>query len=371
MTGTPPPSYRLHHLALAPLVGGGAAGVVEQLAGMKPEELERFFRFVVYHGLAAHWYFEFKVQLEARAETAALVPRLKQEVLLMSQHYLLQKKKLREIDRLLAEAGISYLIEKGAHAREVLYSKAYVRPCADIDVLISKEDKLRVVSLFCKAGFSANPKEKTISNDLDLRSEGVHIDLHWDVLRPGRARDGLVRELLEHRVRFGDHFGPAADHTMFLMLVHPVFKKYVTTHLALLVRFLDMARWQVRHDLDWTRIGEMAEKYGLKTAAWLTGSYFKMMTGIAVGAGFLEDTGPGALKRTYLHWWIFHNLSEKLLRVPGAVKGLFTLPAHDSLTDALRFLNRKRKLDSELARDLREIQRLIEENSGIDSFSGV
>lgn len=363
MNHTFPPAYRMHHLALAPLLGNEQfiQDAMAELAVMNPDELNRFLGFLVYHGLGAHWYFDLKDRLEESSGISHILPQLKDQAFGMSKKYLLQKKKLREIDTLLVGADVPYVIEKGAHAREVLYPRPYVRPCFDIDVLIRKEDKLRVITLFCQAGFTARPKKETISNDLDLRSEGVHIDLHWDVLRPGRARKGLAEELIENRQRYGDHFGPSVDHTMFLMLIHPVFKKYVTTYLALLVRFLDMIKWQELQDIDWDCIGRMAERYGLKTAMWLTGSYLGMLSGVKVGSGFLEGIRPGVVKRSYLNWWLFNNFSEKLFKVPGAVKILFTLAAHDTCADVLRFLKTKRNLDANISKELDEIHNLIEQ----------
>jgi hypothetical protein len=122
------------------------------------------------------------------------------------------------------------------------------------------------------------------------------------------------------------------------MLVHPVFTKYSTTYLASLVRMIDLIQWLRTQSIHWDMLAKLLKKYGVCTAAWITATYLEMLTGETLPDLFLEQIKPGRLKRVYLNNWLLANRSSALLDHPLAIQLGFTLPAHDNIFDASRFL---------------------------------
>jgi hypothetical protein len=240
---------------------------------------------------------------------------------------------------LFKKESIAYAVFKGTQIREVIYAEnPSIRPAADIDLLVYPVDLERTVQALIEAGFALDIKEQNISHEVTLSFKNVAIDLHWHILRPGRLRTSLTDEFLATRQHFDTHIGFNAETTLFIMLVHPVFTKYSTTYLASLVRMIDLIQWIRTQAINWDMLAKLLKKYGVCTAAWITATYLEMLTGETLPDLFLEQIRPGRLKCSYLNNWLLANRSSDFLNHPLAVQLGFTLPAHDNIFDASRFL---------------------------------
>ncbi len=329
--------YRFHKLALVPLLQkpqDSLAAVME----LSAVEKEQFVNFIRINGLAVMWHQLLKEQRHAVDFPQKLLKRLESLSMKVVAAYLMQKHMLEQVATIFVKESIVHAIFKGAHIREIIYSQPSVRPSCDIDVLIHPSDMTRAVKVLVGAGFSLEVKQQNISHELTLMSRNVSIDLHWHILRPGRLRTSLTDEFLSRRHDYGSHVGFDAETTLFLMLVHPVFTKYSTTSLAALVRFVDLLRWIQQQDIDWDSLLLLLESYGVKTAAWITAVYLQEVTGETLPPSFLRKIEPSRLKQRYLKGWISSNRAGRLYSHPLLIQLGFTIPAHDSVCDAIRFL---------------------------------
>lgn len=266
--------------------------------------------------------------------------------------YLIQRHKLTLIKEILEGAEITHAVYKGADTRERLYAEPALRPAADIDVLVTEHKKVAAIRAFEQQGFEFSTSENNISHEASLDKGLASIDLHWDILRPGRTRCPMTDSLLALREDYDSHWGMCDEANLFVMLVHPVFAKYGTTPQASLIRMLELASLLARHNLNWHVLLALLEKAGLRTAAWITLTWFELLTDVQPPAHLMQALKPGALRRRYLLHWIHENLSSKLLQKPVYVKLGFTLPAHDQWIDAIRATLRVRALRKSRETDL-------------------
>ena len=95
-------------------------------------------------------------------------------------------------------------------------------------------------------------------------------------------------------------------------------------------------RWIDMHDIDWEKAYDWLEKGGVKTPAWVTTQWLEIITGKTLPESFIRKIEPSSLKKSYLLNWINKNYSTKFLEKPFLVKALFTLPVHDTFSDAIR-----------------------------------
>ena len=76
-----------------------------------------------------------------------------------------------------------------------------------------------------------------------------------------------------------------------------------------------------------------------------------MLTGTTLPHSFIDRIKPGSLRAGYLHTWLKNNLSTRLLNHPLLIQTGFTLPAHDTVSDAVRSVKQiaqeKKKADQE------------------------
>jgi hypothetical protein len=252
--------------------------------------------------------------------------------------YLPQAAALRQIDRLFAGKGIAYAAIKGSAVRELVYNDPALRPAADLDLLVSPEHRLAAAEALVAAGFQYHPQAATASHEASFSRGEAHIDLHWNIFRPGRTRCDMVAPLLAKRQRIGVCWGLSDVDTLFLMLTHPVIVNYACSPNLALCRVVDFIRWVERRAVDWDAVAERLEQAGLKTAAWVLLRWFSLL-GVAVDEPFIAKLRPGQLRARYLEYWLEHDLPTRwLTRRPWLIQLGLTLPIHDCPSDAARAL---------------------------------
>jgi len=332
--------YALRRAALAPLLPGpNTARLPAATAAALQQNREDLLALVLAQGLGPlwdHW---------LTTTAADVLDGTERDILRAARrnaaaHYLMQKHALAEVRHTLDSAGIAHVVIKGVQLREILYSEPALRVAADIDMLVAPEKRFAATRALVGAGFTPVINSDTISHEISLHRGHLDIDLHWDVLRPGRTRTPLAAEFVAQRRDTGSHWAPTPTATLFLMLVHPVISKYCTTPHASIIRVLDIALWLEEQSPDWEALADLLARAGLKAAAWIMLAWLRMLTGITAPEHFIRAVQPGPLRRTYLHHWLANDLSTRLLDNPLLIQLGFTLPAHDRPADALRATRR-------------------------------
>lgn len=331
------PTLDVSRAALSPLIAADPAMSLQNLR----EELRKtdehvFIRFLQVNGVAALWYETLKKYNETALFSPAGMAELHRFSLAAAAFYLRQQHTLHRITAIFAAAGIAHAVFKGAHVRELVYDNPAARPSCDIDILVAKADRVKAIRTLTAAGFSFHLDAANISHEGHLSDGNATLDLHWDILRPGRTRVDMTDVFLAQKEKFPNHWGLNNEAALFVMLVHPVFTKYSTTPQASLVRMVDLVRWTRDRQIDWDKVAEHLEQAGVKTAAWTTATWLAMLTEITLPISFMQRIKPGSARAWYLRQWLQQNLPTRLLKHPTLIKAGFTLPAHDTLTDAWR-----------------------------------
>ncbi len=294
--------------------------------------------FLERQGLTAFWHEMLKEKELEDEVSSEFFQALRRRRVGMTANYLMQRHHLDRLRGLFDEAGIVHLFFKGGHVRERIHGEPSLRDASDLDVLISSKDRARAVGLLVEQGYTLFANPKNLSHEVTLLGQGGVIDLHWDLLRPGRTRVPLADDFLATRKDFGSHWGPDDSAALFLLLVHPVFTKYVTTPQSPLMRALDLYWWLERVAVEWDEVLTWLDRAGLRTAAWITLRWLALFGDPQVPMAVWQKLRPGRLRSAWLEWWVAEDLSSRWLHRPWVVQGAFTLPAHDRVGDALRAL---------------------------------
>jgi len=327
---------RYHKLALAPFVEPVDSSLFESIRRELQEPENPFWDFISLHSLAPIWHSVLKQNATDLFISPQITEMLRGRALRSAANYLLQRQALNTIKHAFATSNMPYAVFKGAHIREQLYAQQAVRPSCDIDVLISKADKVRAIRLLSENGYAIQPKAKDISHEVTMASKTVSVDLHWEILRPGRTRIDLTDELLNNSVDYTAYRGLNNEATLFIMLVHPVFAKYTSSNLASLIRMVDLIKWLQIQTIDFKKVYSLLDRAGVKTAAWITCTWLTLLTGTELSDSFIQAVQPSKIKRIYMQTWLQKNLATSLSEYPFFIKTGFTLPAHDTFRDACR-----------------------------------
>lgn len=351
---------RYHKLALAPFTKSTTSDLFNELRQVLLQEEGEFFKFIQLHDLAPLWYTLLKKNDADYSVSPQVLEMLRTLSFRSAANYLLQRQALSTIKQTFTESNIIYSVYKGAHIREHIYAQPAVRPSCDIDILVSKTDKIRAIKALSANGYTIKPSAQNISHEITLENSTTSLDLHWEILRPGRTRVDLTDELLKNSEDYSTHRGLNNEATLFVMLVHPVFVRYTSSNLASLVRMVDLLKWLQIQSLDFEKVHYLLDRGGVKTAAWITCTWLKLLTNVDLPQSFIHAIGPSPIKASYMRMWLQKNLSSRLFGYPVLIKAGFTLPAHDSPRDAYRATTRlfkeRRSASENLANLLRAVK---------------
>lgn len=301
-----------------------------------------FLGFVLALDLGALWHYTLQSAGLLETLPADSVDALHQARVSAAMGYLAQRVAVDRLDRLFEAEGIAYVVMKGVHVRECVYPDPALRPASDIDILISPSDRRRAAQALAGAGYTVHANPANISHEASFSQGAVDIDLHWHMLRPSRTRVDLTAGLLARRQRTGSQWGLSDSDTLFLMLTHPAFAKYVCSPNMGLGRVADFLLWIQKRPVDWAAVLKLLDTAGLKTAAWTMLSWFRMLATPDVQAAldaWIDTLSPGRLRAAYLGRWLEHDLPSRWLDKAFLIQFGFTLALHDRPGDVMRALS--------------------------------
>ena len=331
--------FRLHKLALAPfLESDQPVDFPALLFEADKDRSNDFLQFLIFNGMAPLWHDALINSPQGNEIDADFLEKLRQVRLTAEANYLMQKKTLQKVHETLTSAGINYAVFKGVHIRELVYENPAMRPCTDIDVLVSNHDRVAAIHALDNIGMEYRPVAKNISHEATLVDGPIHVDLHWHIMRPSRMRVDMTESLLDNAKINNGFLGLRDESSIFVMLVHPAFTKHVCNPHATLIRIVDLIRWIQFRSVVWEDIFELCEKAGVKTAAWATMYWAYLLTKNEVLGKHISCLAPNKIQRKYLEYCISNNLPTKLVTQKQLVRFMFSLTIHDSLKDCMRVL---------------------------------
>lgn len=327
--------HRWRRMALLPTDADvNAQDLLEQLSAGGPEFAEALRDL----GLAAAWHSAVDTPDLKRQLPESTVQLLQRARIEATARYMAQQGALHELDRVFEDAGIAYALMKGVAIREVLFDDPSVLQASDLDVLVAPADRVRAVALLVQAGYTMHLDSGNISHEVTLQSPIADIDLHWNILRPGRTRIDLTAELLSRRVRVNGFWALSRMDSTFIMLTHPAFAKYVCSPNMGLARVLSFLLWIQKVDCDWNGVVELLERTGLNAAAWTMLGWYTACAPAAlvpVLSRLRAPLRPSRLRAAYLEFWLRHDLPTRFINRPVFIQFGLTAFLHDGAGDAL------------------------------------
>lgn len=297
-----------------------------------------FTEFVIDNGLGPLWHQALHSHGAVEGLSSASLDALRESRFAAAATYSLQREVLRQIDRAFEARDIAYVVIKGVHLRELAYDDPSLRPAGDVDILVSAGQRVPAAAALVDAGFRYRPQPDTISHEASFVKPGIEIDLHWNILRPGRTRFEVTDAFIAGRRRVGGFWAVGDTEAIFLMLAQPPFVRYVCSPTSNLCQAADFIRWTETRPVDWDAVTALLQATGLNTAAWIMLRWFALL-GLETPAAFEAKVRPGALRRRYLSYWLERDLPTRWFeRLSLLIQLGMTLFLHDRPADAGRAL---------------------------------
>lgn len=255
---------------------------------------------------------------------------------------------LGPILRQAAEVGIRVVVYKGAAQAARYYAKPWVRPMADVDLLVGKDDDARLATLLAAHGFRRRSTPgRAVTESLGgyehsyvAPTPGARVlDVHTAPTQPARYRLP-VDEMIE-RARPGTMFGAPVrflipEDELLVMAVNQAYDHFRMGFL----RHLDAWLISQHANVDWSALARAARAVGAATATWLTLSTAHRLADVPVDAGALAAIEPSRSRRAWLRALLDDDHSgEPRWSLPRRIEQLLLLyPVMDGPAGFARFV---------------------------------
>ena len=249
----------------------------------------------------------------------------------------MQRQEVVEVlHRTFVEAGVDYVVFKGSQIAEDLYGEAFLRPSADIDVLVAEKDRRRAAEALLAAGFEHHPQALGPDYQIAFLGQGTPIDLHWHVMQPERSRRDLTAWILQGRVESGGRSVPSPEATLVILLLNPAITDLASERW---IQNLDLDRFLRAHpSLDWPEVLAVLDRSGLRTAAWTMLQPTLEHLASPLPEDFEAQLAPGFWRRHWLRAWLRRDPARLYHHWPLPVRLGFALFLQDRPGDILRYL---------------------------------
>lgn len=324
-----------HRAALAPVAARLSPSVRSGGAVIEPHDAAVPDRpFLLHHGLLMLW----RRHVEQAAQPCGVRIEIDPNQLAAARlHALAQQRAVRRVAEAWDDEGIPWLVLKSLGYRDEIYEAPELRPSSDIDLLVMPKDRERALAVL--AGLGATRLDRGSAHECMLRLDATDIDLHWDLLAPGRLPTKFAASVIARRVRRGAIFRPDDTDALMFALVHPAFAKHVCSEHMGLNRVADLLLMLDRFDVDEARLSAQLHAAGVATAAWAVLEWTRMISPVEPArlVRLHEALAPGALRRRYIRIWLRDDWPGRLMpQAPIVTVLAFLSLLHDRPRDVTR-----------------------------------
>jgi hypothetical protein len=231
----------------------------------------------------------------------------------------------RELGRLLEafeREEVPVIPLKGPALAEAVYPHPALRPCTDLDLLVTRESLHRVDDLLQRLGYRRLADAHSFRFDLAYDratlyegTGGVHVDLHWGLLSDPRyswdEREGLTvwDRAVPIRVADRDALGLCPEDLVLYLAVHLA----VHHGLAGLLWYWDLAlilgRWEGK--LDWDALSARASRWRVRSALYFALMELEVLFGASAPAAVMARIEPRGPRVAVMGWLLRHRAPQQ------------------------------------------------------------
>lgn len=246
---------------------------------------------------------------------------------------------MRACSGALNRAGVRFVWMKAAAIRSELYSSPGLRPATDLDLLVVPGDRYAAIAALKSAGAVVVEEAGASAHEIVLQLRSVDIDLHWDVLAPGRLPARVTESILEESVAGALGPRPCDLHMCALALIHPAFAKHVCTRHMGLNRVVDTLRMLRAWNPEPNQLVKLAISWrgfmGARASLYWLSLISKDVRIAQLNEAFVKE--DHSIRSRYIESQIDRNWPDFWVERSRAVLGLtFSIWLQDSLSDALK-----------------------------------
>jgi hypothetical protein len=251
---------------------------------------------------------------------------------------------LSKVLGLLRNANIPVIVLKGAHLAEIVYGNIALRPMGDVDVLVHKDDLMRVEAALLGIGCAPTECHRQIAKDnfhfvYGLPSSELFVEVHWNFL-PSMYRfkidiDGQWERSRQAIVAGVDVSVLCPEDLLLHLCLHTSISHLFEMGLKPLYDIFETIRYFGKK-IDWRQVQLRSEEWGEAKCAYLTFRLARELLGASVPDDLMKAIKPSDFDERFM------VLAKERIFVYGHWNsdGLSLSPNIAQLWEAKRLLNK-------------------------------
>ena len=216
--------------------------------------------------------------------------------------------KLGKVLGLLRHASIPVIVLKGAHLAELVYGNIALRPMGDVDVLVHKDDLIRVDAALLEMGYAPAECHRQVAKDncefgYGLPNRELSVEVHWNFL-PSIYRfkidiDGQW-ERSRQAVIAGVEVSVLCPEDLLLHLcLHTSAKHLFAMGLKPLYDIFETIRYHGK-EIDWKQVQLRSEQSGEAKCVYLTFRLARELLGASVPDDLMKIIKPSDFDERFM-----------------------------------------------------------------------
>lgn len=294
---------------------------------------------------APHWTALFNLAIEQRVQPQLLrvlshqsdadqqgLRALRASCLRIAVRHLGLHRTLDEVVAALAAAGIPVLVLKGMHLVNGVYAQPALREMSDIDLMVRVEHLEAATEVLRSIGYQWSSEyslaallAKAHHLPLMRKPGAAAFELHWTIAPPDTGLAIEVAELWDRAVPIvigrTRAWGLCPEDLLLHVSAHATHHHRMELGLRSLC---DLAAIVDRFTLDWTVVGERAERWRCARGTFLALQLGAALIGVKVPAAILHRLhGPGPRRDDIVALTVTHMFSRSGAHLPHHISRLF------------------------------------------------
>jgi len=215
---------------------------------------------------------------------------------------------LGRVLRLLRDHRIPVIAIKGAHLAEQVYAHPALRYMGDLDLLVRKDDLMKVDSLLVAAGCEPTVPNRIVGNDNNefvyvMPRREVCLEIHWSILSP-RFPFPIDTEGQWERSRHAVIAGVDAavfcpEDILLHLCLHAGCTHGFEPGLKLFCDIVEIVR-HAGATMDWQLVRRLTREWGIGKPVYLTLRLTRELLGVKIPEGYLDELCPDDFNECYI-----------------------------------------------------------------------
>jgi hypothetical protein len=208
----------------------------------------------------------------------------------------------------LRHANIPVIVLKGAHLAQLVYDNIALRPMSDVDILVHKNDVMRVEAALLGIGLAPAEYNRLIAKDncefeYGLPNRKVFVEVHWEFL-PSTYRFKIDIDELWERSRqaiiAGVEVSVLCPEDLLLHLcMHTSAKHLFAIGLKPLYDLVETIRYYGK-EIDWKQVQLRSEQWGGAKCVYLTFRLARELVGASVPDDLMKAIKPSDFDERFM-----------------------------------------------------------------------